>query len=93
MFEKTLFSASVLRFLALAFKTPLFLMLASPFVGFVFVCFLFYFCLLLFDKSSCYVLVFVSVVLGFLGFVICYLLDCFLVGFWFCFFLEGLRVR
>ena len=60
-------------------------MLAFPFVGFVFVCFLLYFFLLLFDKSSCYVLVFVSVVLGFLGFVMCYLLDCFLVCFCFCF--------
>ena len=65
-------------------------MLAFPFVGFVFVCFLLYFFLLLSDKSSCCVLVFVSVVLGFIGFVMCYLLF-FLVCF--CFYLEGLRVR
>ena len=75
------------------FQNPLFLMLAFPSVGFIFVCFLFYFFLLLFDKSSCYVLVFVSVVLGFLGFVMCYLLDCCLVGFWFCFLRFKVQVR
>ena len=34
-------------------------MLAFPFVGLVFLCSLCYFLLLLFDKSSCYVMVFV----------------------------------
>ena len=59
-------------------------MLAFPFVGFDFLCFL-----LLFDKSSCYVLVSVFVVLGFLGLVMWYVLF-----FWFLFvFFEGLRVR
>ena len=88
MFEKTLFSAGFKVFCT-CFQNPLFLMLAFPFVGFVFPCFLFYF-LLLFDKSSCNVLVFVFVVLGFLGLVMCYVF--FLVFFWFGIFLEGLRV-
>ena len=60
-------------------------MLAFPFVGFVFPCF-FYFLLLFFDKSSCYVLVFVFVVLGFLGLVTRYGLcffGLFLVGMFF----------
>ena len=47
------------------------------------------FVVVLFDESSCYVLVSVFAVLGFLGLVICGM--CFL---WFLlFFLEGLRVR
>ena len=50
-------------------------MLAFGFVGFACFCFLLYFFSLLFDKSSFYVLVIFSVVLGFLGFVMCYLLD------------------
>ena len=62
-------------------------MLAFPFVGFVFLCFLFNFLLLLFDKSSCYVLVFVCVVLGFLGLVMCYVL-CFFGLFLVWFFLR-----
>ena len=47
------------------------------FVGFACFCFLLYFFLLLFDKSSFYVLVIVSVVLGLLGFAMCCLLDLF----------------
>ena len=76
MLEKKHSFLQVFEVCCSCFQNPLFLMLAFPFFGFVFVCFLLYF-LLLFDKSSCYVLVFVSVVLGFLGFVMCYLLDFF----------------
>ena len=83
----------VFKFFCTCFQNPLFLMLAFPFVGFVFPCFLFYFVLLLFDKSSCYVLVFVFVVLGFLGLVMCYVLCFFWFVFGLVFFLEGLRVR
>ena len=75
MKKNTIF-CKFLRFFCTCFQNPLFLILAFPFVGFVFPCFLFYFLLLL-DKSSCYVLVFVFVVLGFLGLVVCYV---------FCFF-------
>ena len=81
----------VFKVFCICFQKPLFLMLAFPFVGLFFVVL---FCLLLLlDKSSCYVLVFVFVVLGFLRLVLCYVL-CF---FWFVFGLgflgEGLRVR
>ena len=72
MVEKHYF-LQVFKVFGSCFQSPLFLMLAFPFVGFVFVCFLLYF-FLLFDKSSCCVLVFVSVVLGFIGYVMCYLL-------------------
>ena len=69
------------------------LLLCQPFLSYfglffcwflVFVFFLYFF-LMLFHKSSFYVLVFVSVVLGFLGFILCYLLDLFFVIFGFCF--------
>ena len=59
------------------FQSPLFLMLAFSFVGFSCFCFLIYFFLFLFYESSFNVLVIVSVVLGFLGFVMCHLLDLF----------------
>ena len=52
-------------------------MLAFGFVGFACFCFLLYFLLLLFPISSFYVLVLVYVVVGFLGFIMCYLLDLF----------------
>ena len=52
-------------------------MFAFGFVGFACFCFLLYFLLLLFPISSFYVLVLVCVVVGFLGFIVCYLLDLF----------------
>ena len=94
MFEKKHYFLQVFKVFCSCFQSPLFLMLAFPFVDFVFVCFLIYFFLLLFDKSSCYVLVFVFVVLGFLGLVMCYVLDFFFVFFLFFFGGgEGSRVR
>ena len=74
-------------------------MLSKPFVSYVglsfcWFCFSllsFYFLLLLFDKSSCYVLVFVFVVLGFLGLVMCYVLCFFLDCFWFGFLFGGFK--
>ena len=60
-------------------------MLAFPFVGFAFLCFLFSFFLLLFDKSSCYVMVFVFVVLGFpwFAYVVCVVFFLFVFGLFF----------
>ena len=53
-------------------------MFAFGFVGFACFCFLHYFLLSVFPISSFYVLVLVYVVVGFLGFIMCYLLDLFL---------------
>ena len=64
MFEENTIFLQAFKVFCISFQNPLFLMLAFPFVGFVCLCFLFYLLLLLFDKSSCYVLVFVFVVLG-----------------------------
>ena len=54
-------------------------MLAFGFVGFACFCFLLNFLLLLFPISSFYVLVLVCAVVGFLGFIMCYLLDLYFV--------------
>ena len=65
-------------------------MLAFPFVGFEFLCFFFLPLLLLFHKSSCYVLVSVFCCFGFPGFacVLCVVFFWFVFGF-FCLFCFG----
>ena len=89
VWANTVFPASFEGFCS-CFVSPFFLILAFCFVGFSCFGFLIYFFLLLFHTSSFYVLVTVSVVLGFLGFIMCYLLDlCF--GFWFWFFFWGFK--
>ena len=80
MFEKHYF-LQVLEFFALAFKTLCFL--CWPFLLLVLNFCVLFPLLLLFDKSSCYVLVSVFAVLGFLGVVRWYVLFLFVS---FCFF-------
>ena len=87
---KTLHFCRFKRVFALALLTLFFLLWPFRWLFFLFF-HLLYFFLLLFHKSSFYVLVIVSVVLGFLGFVMCYLLDVFFLAF--AFFVEGLSVR
>ena len=82
----------VFKVFCICFQKPYFLVLAFPFLGFEFLCFFLFFLLLWLDKSGCYVLVSVFVVLGFLVFLwyvffFCLFLVCFV------FFMEGLGVR
>ena len=87
---KTTIYLQVWEFFGSCFVNPFFLGLAFYFMLCLVFHFLYFF--LLFHKSSFYVLVLVSVVLGFLGFDMCYLLDFF--GWFLVFvFFEGLRVR
>ena len=82
-FKKTLFFCRFLRFFAFAFKSLIFLCWPFLFLVLNFCVFLFCFLLLLWlDKSGCYVLVSVFVVLGFLVFLwyvffFCLFLVCF----------------
>ena len=81
MFQKTLFFCRVFKvFFAFACKTLIFLCWLFLLLVLNF-CVFFWFLLLLLDTSSCYVLVSVFVVLGFLGLLVCYV-SCF---FWFVF--------
>ena len=75
----------VFKVFCICFQKPYFLVLAFPFLGFEFLCFFVLFFLLLWlDKSGCYVLVSVFVVLGFLVFF-CGMCS-FFVCFWFVLF-------
>ena len=84
--KKTLFFCRFFGFICICIQNPYFLVLAFLFVGFEFLCFFF---LLLFQKSSCYVVVSAFCCIGFPWFfsVVC------VVFFGLClaslFFLEG----
>ena len=85
MFEKNTIFCRFLSFLDLLSKTLCFLY--WPFLLLVLIFCVFVYLLLLFDKSSCYVLVSVFVVLGFLGLVMWYVL--FFGGFFLVLFCWG----
>ena len=75
----------------ICFQKPLFLMLAFPFVGFLFLCFLFACCCCWTNHVAMFWFLFLLFWVSFVWF--CFMCCVFLVCFWFGLFGEGLRVR